>query len=72
MKEQPCCILCGQPCLTGLNVMGCLICFPCEKALLRPLSTVYLPAEKRRKLFALCRGEAPADCAAFPELSLTK
>ena len=33
MKEDSC-ILCGQAYPAGLHVMGCLICFPCEKRLL--------------------------------------
>ena len=33
MKQQQC-LLCGQEYSTGLNVMGCLLCFPCERKLL--------------------------------------
>ena len=33
MKENTC-ILCGREYPTGLHIMGCLICFPCEKRLL--------------------------------------
>ena len=29
------CILCGRAFPTGLHILGCLICFPCEKRLLR-------------------------------------
>lgn len=29
------CLLCGREAPTGLQVMGCLICFSCEKRLLR-------------------------------------
>lgn len=32
--RQDRCILCGNPYPTGLQIMGCLICFPCEKRLL--------------------------------------
>ncbi|MBR2053516.1 MAG: hypothetical protein IJ968_01330 [Clostridia bacterium] len=32
--EKDRCILCGEPYSTGLHVMGCLICFPCERRLL--------------------------------------
>ncbi|MBQ9264331.1 MAG: hypothetical protein IJ189_09010 [Clostridia bacterium] len=46
MKET--CILCGQAFPTGLHIMGCLICFPCEKRLLAPS----MPPRRRR---ALCR-----------------
>ena len=52
MKEE-CCILCGRAFPTGLSVMGCLICFPCEKRLLGG----GLPARKRTRL---CRLYAPA------------
>ncbi len=34
MKEDAC-ILCGRTFPAGLHVMGCLICFPCEKRMLR-------------------------------------
>lgn len=30
------CILCGRTSPTGLHVLGCLICFSCERALLQP------------------------------------
>ena len=33
MKEDAC-ILCGQTFPAGLHIMGCLICFPCEKRML--------------------------------------
>ena len=33
MKEDAC-ILCGRTFPAGLHVMGCLICFPCEKRML--------------------------------------
>ena len=32
-KER--CILCHRAYPTGLQILGCLICFPCEKRLLR-------------------------------------
>ncbi len=44
--ENERCILCGRPYPAGLSVMGCLICFPCEKALLGRR----LPARKRKRL----------------------
>ncbi len=28
------CILCGRAFPAGLHIMGCLICFPCEKRML--------------------------------------
>ena len=54
MPEHQPCILCGQPCGAGLSVMGCLICFSCERALLEPLCALRLPEGKRRALYALC------------------
>lgn len=48
MKED-CCILCGRAYPAGLHVMGCLICFPCEKRLLGPR----VPASGRRALTLL-------------------
>ena len=47
MKEDAC-ILCGQAFPTGLHVLGCLICFPCEKKM---LSGALSPVTRRR----LCR-----------------
>ena len=44
--DEETCILCGQRAPTGLSVMGCLICFPCERRLLRGL----MPAARRRAL----------------------
>lgn len=44
------CIICGQPFKTGLSVMGCFICFPCEKMLLNPLSGAYLTKEQLSNL----------------------
>ena len=45
MKEDSC-ILCGQAFPAGLHVLGCLICFPCEKRLLWGEA----PAMYRRRL----------------------
>ena len=45
MQEDRC-ILCGRAFPTGLHIMGCLICFPCEKKLL----TSALPARKRKRI----------------------
>lgn len=47
MKEETC-LLCGRAFPLGLHVMGCLICFPCEKRLLHSAVT---PRRRRR----LCR-----------------
>lgn len=52
MQENRC-ILCGRAFPTGLQIMGCLICFPCEKRLLRGAA----PRGTRRKL---CRLYLPA------------
>ena len=51
MKEETC-ILCGRTFPTGLNILGCLICFPCEKKL---LCGHLSPARRKR----LCRLYAP-------------
>ena len=49
MKEEQC-ILCGQAYPAGLQIMGCLICFPCEK---RILWNAYAPRRLRglRRLY---------------------
>lgn len=44
--EKEKCILCGQPTAAGLQVMGCTICFPCERRLLMDT----MPQPVRRKL----------------------
>ena len=49
MEEQKC-IVCGRAFPAGLHIMGCLICFPCAKMLLR--GTVSRQA--RRRLARLC------------------
>jgi len=52
MPEERC-ILCGRAFPTGLHILGCLICFPCERRLLRGA----VPPRKRTRL---CRLYAPA------------
>lgn len=52
MQEERC-ILCGRSFPLGLHVMGCLICFPCEK---RMLGGLVSPRRRRR----LCRLYPPA------------
>ena len=47
MKEEKC-ILCGRAFPTGLHILGCLICFPCEKQMLSGL-----PIKRKRR--RLCR-----------------
>lgn len=49
MEEK--CILCGRSFPTGLHIMGCLICFPCEKRLLRGMT----PTLRRRRLCRIYR-----------------
>lgn len=54
--QKDTCILCGQAYPAGLHILGCLICFPCEKRLLR------FPASGRtvrrmRRLYAEKPGE---------------
>ncbi len=49
MEEQRC-IVCGRTFPTGLHVLGCLICFPCERRLLLPLA----PPRVRHGLRRLC------------------
>lgn len=51
MKQQQC-LLCGQEYPTGLNVMGCLICFPCERSLLTA-TAVSMNRRRRQNLFKL-------------------
>lgn len=36
--EKEKCILCGEASAAGLHVLGCLICFPCEKRLVHGLA----------------------------------
>ncbi|MBQ8536818.1 MAG: hypothetical protein IJ461_05370 [Clostridia bacterium] len=48
--ENPKCVLCGHSYPTGLHILGCFLCFPCEKALLRPDAVRRLPVVKRRRL----------------------
>jgi hypothetical protein len=51
MKQQRC-LLCGQEYPTGLNVMGCLLCFPCEQKLLAQ-ATLSISRRKRHQLLRL-------------------
>ena len=48
MNEDTC-ILCGRAFPAGLHIMGCLICFPCEKRMLWSA----LPRPRRRRLCRL-------------------
>ena len=49
MLNEQRCIVCGRSFSTGLSVMGCLICFPCEQLLVKPLGGEKIPEEKRPK-----------------------
>ena len=51
MKEDAC-ILCGRAYPAGLQILGCLICFPCEKRLLRG----WISPARRRRLARIYRG----------------
>jgi Inhibitor of sigma-G Gin. len=44
------CILCNKEFSTGLNIMGCFICFPCEQKLLQPNAAWRLRRKKRLRL----------------------
>ncbi len=48
MKEAKC-ILCGRSYPAGLHILGCLICFPCEKQMLNG----NLSPARRKKLCRL-------------------
>ncbi len=50
MNEDTC-ILCRHPAALGLHIMGCLICFSCEKKLIRCAA----PPSRRRRLLRLYR-----------------
>ncbi|MEA5015234.1 MAG: hypothetical protein VB099_11790 [Candidatus Limiplasma sp.] len=55
MKQQQC-LLCGQEYSTGLNVMGCLLCFPCERKLLSA-TAAEINRRKRLNLLRLYTGQ---------------
>lgn len=46
------CILCNKEFPTGLNILGCFICFPCEQKLLKPNVASTMRRAKRRRLAA--------------------
>ena len=48
MKEDTC-ILCRRPAALGLHIMGCVICFSCEKRLISSA----VPPRRRRRLIRL-------------------
>lgn len=51
--EEVRCLLCGKTCAAGLHIMGCLICFHCEKRMLGSRASLRIPARKRRALSRL-------------------
>ncbi len=50
--NRHCCLLCGQPYPTGLSIMGCFLCFPCEKRLMRS-AAAQVPRQTRNRLLQL-------------------
>ena len=48
MKKDAC-ILCRRPAALGLHIMGCVICFSCEKKLVKSA----VPPLRRRRLLKL-------------------
>ena len=59
MIPQQKCLLCGRTYPTGLHIMGCLICFPCEKKLLSYAAEKPMKGSARRKLLKLYRSDCP-------------
>lgn len=55
--ENPKCVLCRRDYPTGLNIMGCFLCFRCEQALLHPRAACRLSPRKRRRLCCLTGAE---------------
>ncbi len=53
MTQQQHCLLCGQEYSTGLNVMGCFLCFPCERKLLSATAVQSISRRKRLNLLKL-------------------
>ena len=47
--QEDTCIVCGRTYPAGLHILGCLICFPCEKRLLGGA----VSARRRRRLTAI-------------------
>ena len=50
--KQPRCLLCGREYPAGLNIMGCFLCFPCEKRLMHT-AACGLPRPTRNRLLTL-------------------
>ena len=49
-------MLCGRRRHVGLDIGGCLLCFDCEKRLLRP-TAARMRASRRRRLLKLYAAE---------------
>ena len=49
---KPHCLLCGREFPTGLSIMGCFLCFPCEKRLMR-MPAGHTPPKTRQRLLTL-------------------
>ncbi|MEG0491934.1 MAG: sigma factor G inhibitor Gin [Clostridia bacterium] len=62
MTQQKC-LLCGKEYPMGLHVMGCLICFPCEKSLLNGTVNTLPKRNARLQLTKLY----PAEAVALPK-----
>ena len=52
LMTKPHCLLCGREYPTGLSIMGCFLCFPCEKRLMR-IPAAQTPAQTRNRLLTL-------------------
>ncbi|MBR4538551.1 MAG: hypothetical protein IKO52_06865 [Clostridia bacterium] len=61
MKEDTC-ILCRRPAALGLHIMGCVICFSCERKLVKSA----VPPPRRRRLLKLYRHAGQKRACVFP------
>lgn len=48
--DRPRCLLCGRDFPTGLHIMGCFLCFPCEKQLMRTAACQMAKPARQRLL----------------------
>lgn len=53
IQQHQSCLLCGKDYSTGLNVMGCFLCFPCERKLLSATAVQSISRRKRLNLLRL-------------------
>lgn len=58
--EGQTCLLCGHRAMTGLHVMGCLLCFACEQRLLRTRAYRVEGSQRRNLLHLYRRGAREA------------